>query len=46
MFLLDLKNYGIKTESNKKVTVLKYLGLVLLKKGITLLDFIIANEAT
>lgn len=32
--------------SKKKVQYLAYSGLVLLRKAITLLDFIIANEAT
>ena len=45
MFLLGQKNYGTSKENNKKVSIYTMVGLVQLRKAITLLDFIVANEA-
>lgn len=45
MFLLGQKNYGTSKENNKKVSIYTIVGLVQLKKAITLLDFIVSNEA-
>lgn len=46
MSSLVLKNSGMKMANNSKVMFIIILGLVLLRKAISILDFIIPNEAT